>query len=437
MWWRLFMPGLRFKRYLGAVGLGFLLLGADAAHLWWPPAAGRGWTAALTAAAGALLVGWGSRRVWASLTDAVGSARWTGRIYTRYLARGPKVAALGGGTGLPAVLRGLKEYTANLTAVVTVADDGGSSGRLRGELGMLPPGDIRNCLVALADTEPLMEDLFQFRFSGGDLAGHSFGNLFLAAMEQTRGDFVTGLKEVSRVLAVRGSVLPVTLEHVTLKARLADGSEITGESRVGRSPLPIERVWLEPSDATPLAEAVAAIAEADLVVLGPGSLYTSVLPNLLVGQIRDAIRTSRALRVYVANIMTQPGETSRYTAWDHWQALSRHVGPGLVDVILVNNAPIDPETLARYRKEGADVVTLGDDPGGPRPIVVQEPLVAVTPDGTVRHDPHKLARALLRLLLRYRPDWAERRVFDALWLENRLKDPSGWPGGRHGPTRAS
>ncbi len=416
--WRLLLPGLKVKRYLLVIALGFMGVGAAATR--WVFGGRLDWrTDTVILVAGIVLVTFGTWGMAATITRLIGSDKWAGQIYSRrQLARGPKVVALGGGTGLPVVLRGLKHYTSNLTAVVTVADDGGSSGRLRGELGVLPPGDIRNCMVALADTEPLMEELFQHRFESGELQGHSFGNLFLAAMERTAGDFVTALRESSRVLAVRGTVLPATLDRVTLWAQLATGERIVGESNIGRSPAPIEKIGMDPSDATPLAEAISAILEADLVVLGPGSLYTSVIPNLLVRPIQDAVRGTKALRVYVANLMTQPGETTHFSVDDHLQALERQVGSGLVDVILMNNQPIDEDALRKYLREGAEPV-LEVNTAARQPIVQAEPLIAV--DGVIRHDPEKLARALLRLLVRFRPQWAQGRVVDGLWLDARLR----------------
>ncbi|MCY0878547.1 MAG: YvcK family protein [Firmicutes bacterium] len=421
--WRLLWPGLRVKRYFAVVALGFAMLGAALAH-WmftnaWSPSVGLG-----AVGVGVAFVALGSMALAHTVNDVLGSDRWAGLLYSRrQLARGPKIVALGGGTGLPVVLRGLKEYTSNLTAVVTVADDGGSSGRLRGELGVLPPGDIRNCMVALADTEPLMEELFQHRFETGELRGHSFGNLFLAAMEQTAGDFVTALRESSRVLAVRGTVLPATLERVTLWAELVTGEIIRGESNIGKSPARIAKIGMEPNDATPLAEAILAIREADMIVLGPGSLYTSVIPNLLVRPIQDAIREAKAVRVYVANVMTQPGETNHYTVEDHVEALETQVGRGLIDVVLMNNEAVDPRVLENYLKEGAEPVR--SRPGGGLDVeLVKEPLIAV--DGVVRHDPEKLARALLRILLRHRPHWAEGRLWDSLWLEARLRERRRW-----------
>ncbi|HYG59575.1 MAG TPA: gluconeogenesis factor YvcK family protein, partial [Symbiobacteriaceae bacterium] len=246
----------------------------------------------------------------------------------RNLMRGPRVVAIGGGTGIPTLLRGMKQYTANLSAVVTVADDGGSSGRLRSEFGILPPGDIRNCLVALADTEPLMEKLFQYRFSqGSGLSGHPFGNLFILAMTETTGNFYDAVRASSQVLAIRGRVMPSTLDHVLLKAQLANGKTVTGESLIAKAASPIRRVYLERVDAElgspvhPLDDALKAIEEAEVIVLGPGSLYTSILPNLLVPGVADAIRRSKAYKIYVCNIMTEPGETDGYTVSQHIKAL--------------------------------------------------------------------------------------------------------------------
>lgn len=443
MSWRFWLPGLRLKRYLALVALGFLVLGLDIGYaqftfqrlypIWIRHTPLVVWGLAIAGSMGVLV---GTVKLWGSVTEALGIERWAGLVVSRrQLNRGPRIVALGGGTGLPAVLRGLKQYTANLTAVVTVADDGGSSGRLRGDLGMLPPGDIRNCMVSLADTEPLMEQLFQFRFQSGELKGHSFGNLFLAAMEQTSGDFVTALRESSRVLAVRGTVLPATLDHVVLKAELQDGTQLTGESLIGKSPQPISRVWLEPADATPLAEAIQAIDNADMIILGPGSLYTSVLPNLLIGPIADAIRHSNAIRVYVANIMTEPGETGNFTVMDHVRALEHHVGKGLIDIVIVNNQEIPEDLLRRYAHQGSEPVhfNLSDRTGAY--VVLEGTMISI--DGVVRHDPEKLARVLLKILVQYRPKWAEGRLLDALLLETKLRERRGdkWDG--HTPSTSN
>src|SRR5579871_6313828 len=242
--------------------------------------------------------------------------------------RGPRIVVIGGGTGLSVALRGLKSITDNLTAIVTVADDGGSSGRLRRDLGILPPGDFRNCMVALADVEPLMEELFQYRFDhGGELEGHSFGNLFFVAMSEVTGNFERAIEESSRVLAVRGRVLPSTLADVTLCAEMDDGTTVCGESAITKSIRGVRRVYLQPDHPRAHPEAIQAIYDADLIVVGPGSLYTSVLPNLLVGGVCDALMRARGLQVYVCNVATQPGETDGYGIREHVQALRSHM-PG-------------------------------------------------------------------------------------------------------------
>jgi uncharacterized cofD-like protein len=315
-------------------------------------------------------------------------------------SRGPRVVVIGGGTGLSVLLRGLKAYTWNITAIVAVTDDGGSSGRLRRELSMPPPGDIRNCLVALADTEPLMERLLQHRMEGGQgLAGHAFGNLFLAAMTEITGDFEQAVRASSRVLAVRGRVLPSTLRPVTLRARLADGTVVEGETAIARSArkdLPIEHVELVPSQAEPLDEALLAMAEADLIVLGPGSLYTSVVPNLLVRGMAQALRASQALRVHVANIMTQHGETDGMSAADHTRALLRH--GATVDVVVVNTRPLPPAVRARYAAEGSEPVAPALEELRAMGLrTVPAPLWDVS-EGPARHDADALARLLLSLL---------------------------------------
>lgn len=270
----------------------------------------------------------------------------------------PKLVVIGGGTGLSVLLRGLKQYNADITAVVTVADDGGSSGRLRSDFDMPPPGDIRNCLVALADTEPLLEKLWQHRFKSGEgLAGHSFGNLFIAAMTDVTGDFETAIRETSRVLAVRGRVLPAVGRAVILKAHMTDGTVVTGESQIPNAGKKIRRVEIEPSDVAPLPEVIHALQEADAIIIGPGSLYTSILPNLLVPGIADAIRASKARKIYICNVMTQPGETDDYSASQHVKAIYDHVGPGLFEYVLVNSAPIPPAVVEQYReKQAAPVV---------------------------------------------------------------------------------
>ena len=320
-----------------------------------------------------------------------GSGRLVDLIYEkRRLGKGPSIVVVGGGHGLSVLLRGIKRATSNVSAVVTVADDGGSSGRLREDFGMIPPGDLRNCLVALADTEPLMEKLFQYRFKGeSELAGHSFGNLFIAAMAEVTGDVERALRESSKVLAVRGEVLPASKEYVRLDAIMADGTVVEGESHIPEVKKRIRRVRLFPPHVKPVQAALDALENADAIVLGPGSLYTSIMPNLLVDGVADAIRRSKALKIYICNVMTQPGETDGYTASMHAKAIIDHGGKGIIDFMLVNSAPISKEMKAYYANEGA------------APVVVDETAINALGIGfvkadiinqkeVIRHDPDKL-----------------------------------------------
>ncbi|MBX6724353.1 MAG: YvcK family protein, partial [Dactylosporangium sp.] len=315
---------------------------------------------ALLMAAGLAAVVLGARGAVRSILAVVAPSDVAGlaeRVYERrYLPRGPRVVALGGGTGLSAFLQGAKEYTYNITAIVTVTDDGGSSGRLRGELGILPPGDIRNVLVALADTEPLMERLFQHRFGRGALAGHSLGNLFIGALSESLGSFEEAVRASSRVLAVRGQVLPATTSDARLVGRFADGSEVSGESAIvahGRQGHRLASLRLEPEGCRAVPAALDAVRAADVIVLGPGSLFTSIVPNLLVPDLRDVIRRSRAYKIYVVNVMTQPGETDGLTASGHLEVLERFLGRGVLDAVIVHDRPLPEERLAPYRAAGA------------------------------------------------------------------------------------
>jgi uncharacterized cofD-like protein len=319
-----------------------------------------------------------------------------------------RVVALGGGTGLSTLLRGLKRYTSSITAIVTVTDDGGSSGRLRAEMGVLPPGDIRNCLVALADAEPLMKQLFDYRFNGqGPLAGHNFGNLFIAAMSEITGDFELAVKESSRVLLVRGEVLPATLDDCVLGAVLEDGREALGQTALGNSACKIDRVFLRPPAPRPLPEALHAIGDADAIVLGPGSLYTSVTPNLLVDGVAGAIAASSAVKIYVCNVMTERGETQGYTAQDHLAAIFDHVGPNLVDWIIVNDAPISDGMVRKYSLEGAEPVRWDRQVLESMGVRVAEAPVASQTD-LVRHDPGAIASEVIALALQGRELQAHR-----------------------------
>lgn len=317
----------------------------------------------------------------------------------RKLDAGPEVVAIGGGTGLSVLLRGIKEYTNNISAIVTVADDGGSSGRLREDMGIVPPGDIRNCLVALADTEPVMERLFQYRFRGeSDLAGHSFGNLFIAAMiEATGGDIEKALMEANKVLRVRGNVIPSTHSPVKLTATLINGKEIVGESKIGHSECRIAKVGLDPADVTAPNEAIKAIRNAKVILLGPGSLYTSVMPNLLVPGVVEEIRKNPAPKVYICNVMTQPGETEDYTAMDHIRAFEDHVGEGFIDILVVNNGIPSEELLARYAEEKSIQVVVEKEEIEKKGIRVIEADL-ISHEDLVRHDPKKLSKLIRRLV---------------------------------------
>lgn len=315
----------------------------------------------------------------------------------RRLQRGYKVVAIGGGTGLSTLLRGLKRRTSNLTAVVTVSDDGGSSGRLQKELGVLPPGDIRNCLVALADDEALVTDLFRYRFTEGEgLSGHSFGNLFLAAMSGVTGNFDHAIKESSRVLNVVGRVLPATLGIVHLCAQLDDGTILEGESNISRANRPIKRVFFDTPPAAPLDEVIAAIRDADAIVLGPGSLFTSVIPNFLVSRIAREVAHAHAVKMYVCNVMTQPGETDDMSAADHVEALLANAGERVFDYVIVNDQP-PSRLLGAYAQEGQvpvqpdldRIAALGIEP-------VRASVMGET--DTVRHDPEKLAAVVLGIV---------------------------------------
>lgn len=310
----------------------------------------------------------------------------------------PRIVVIGGGTGLSVMLKGLKKYTSHLTAVVTVTDDGGSSGRLRSQLGVLPPGDIRNCLVALAETETLMDKVFQHRFSAGDgLQGHNLGNLLLVALTDITGDFVSAIREVSQVLKVRGQVLPATLEYVSLAARMKDGSTVTGETSIRRHDQKIEKVFLIPERCLPAPETLDAIREADAIILGPGSLYTSIIPNLLVHGVVPAIEDSRAVTCYVSNIMTEKGETDDYSAADHLQVILEHLGKQIIDYVIVNSGPIDEGRLERYREEKAVPVSITREEiisMGMR--LIEEDLVSDT--DVAWHEPNKLARVLIEII---------------------------------------
>jgi uncharacterized cofD-like protein len=337
-----------------------------------------------------------------------------------------KVVAIGGGTGLSALLRGLKLHVttpehpgplqpaiSRLTAVVTVTDEGGSSGRLRREFQILPPGDIRNCLLALAEDETLFAQLFNYRFTDGrGLRGHSFGNLFLTALTDLTRDFAKAVRVSSEILAIRGEIYPATLSDVHLKARLRDGRTVEGEARINKTRVPIEHLYIVPSRCRPLPETLAAIGQADLITMGPGSLYTSLIPNLLVHGIPEEIARSNAVKIYIANLMTQPGETRRYTASDHVRALHEHAGRKLFDLVILNTRTFSPTVRKRYEAQRAEPVT--NDIERVRALGV-EPICAdlLDEDQVARHNHRDLAQLLLHLAAQHRQESGVRGTLSA------------------------
>ena len=321
-------------------------------------------------------------------------------------ARKPRIVVMGGGTGISVMLRGLKEKPLDITAIVTVADDGGSSGILRSELQMPPPGDIRNVLTALADVEPLLSDMLSYRFtSGSGLAGHSLGNLILAAITDISGDFVTAVRELSRVFAVRGRVLPAADQAVVLHAEMEDGSIVSGESAIPQAQGKIKRIMLEPAEVEALPEAVEAIAEADAILIGPGSLYTSIIPNLLVPKLAQAIiDNDTAIKMFVCNVMTQPGETDEYTVSDHLEAVYQHVGHHLFDYVIVNDGEIPSQIQDFYAEKGAKPVQVDWDVVTGRGYkVIADTLVLFRT--YLRHDADKLSHHIYQLV----ENWISRK----------------------------
>jgi len=321
--------------------------------------------------------------------------------------KGPSIVCIGGGTGLSALLRGLKKVSQNITAIVTVSDDGGGSGVLRDELGMPPPGDIRNCMQALSNAEPTIEKLLDYRFECGSLSGQSFGNLFLAAINGISDSFDKAVMKMGEVLSITGRVLPVTVDDMHLRAHFEDGSMVVGESKIAAAKNErhsrIKRVELAPKDVKVLPECIKAIDEADLVILGPGSLYTSIIPNLLVGGMVDAIMCSDALKLYVCNVMTEPGETDGYTVSEHIHELFKHTGQKLFDYSLVNNKSVPKGVLDRYIKDGAEPVREDSEKISDLGVEIIHAQIIDTRNNWVRHDSNKLARELLSVFYEKAP----------------------------------
>jgi len=404
---RLFMwlyPGIGIKRWIGLSAFGVILLIIGSGGF----PSGEFFIIkildSVILVSGLVILILGIKRLLSSLINAfIPSTKQNDLVdilfHRKQLSRGPKIVAVGGGTGLAMLLSGLKEYSSNITAIVTVADDGGSSGRIRKQFDILPPGDIRNCLVALADASTMMRDLFQFRFEeGSELAGHSFGNLFITVMTRLTGDFEKAVRETSKVLALRGQVIPSTLQNVALVAKYQDGTITEGEYNIPRAHKVINKVYLNPLSPKAAPEAVKAIKEAEIIVLGPGSLYTSIIPNLLIKEITDSIVASRAIKAYVCNVMTQPGETDGFTASMHVKKLVEHSHPRIIDYCLLNIGKIPPEVQKRYDSEQAYLVA--NDKKAIHSMgyrVIEEDIVSIN-DALVRHDTMKLAKLILSLL---------------------------------------
>jgi len=395
-------PGMRVKRWILLSAFGVLLVVFGSARFEPEPLMIVKVLYGIVVASGVILLVLGIKRMLRSFLMIFLPHRDTAFIDLMYkkrqLERGPRIVTVGGGTGLSVILSGLKEYTSNITAIVTVADSGGSSGRLREQFDMLPPGDIRNCLVALADAPVLMRDLFQFRFNkNSEFSGHNFGNLFITVMTQLTGDFEKAIKESSKVLAIRGQVIPSTLNNVALVAQYKDGSSIKGEDQIPRHNIPIEKVCLEPENPAPAQEAIKAINEAQIIILGPGSLYTSVIPNLLIKEITDAVVASDAIKIYVCNIMTQYGETDNYTACDHLDAIIKHSHPKILDYCIVNSSHLPQELIDRYRQEKSYPIVIDSRRMRALGYRVIEDEIVTTQD-YIRHDPAKLAKIILGLI---------------------------------------
>ncbi len=400
MWWVSAL--LRSQKWLVMIAVGVIMLllafGSMTARFWSAARVGPPAPEILLALSGLGILGWGFAGQISDKSKQSMMSLNSGEYLKRqvYRQRGPRIVVIGGGTGLSVLLKGLKEYSDNLTAVVTVTDDGGSSGRIR-EMGLLPPGDIRRCLVALAKTETLMDQVFEHRFQEGDgIAGHNLGNLLITALTSITGDFQGAIQEVGKVLAVRGRVLPSTTELVTLGATMADGSVVFGETAITGAQRSIQEVFLTPAGCQAVPEALEAIRQADVVIMGPGSLYTSIIPNLLVPEIGAALHGTGAITIYVANIMTQPGETSGYSVTDHLDALTRHIGPGCVDYVVVNNAPIDEERLLRYKMMGAEPVRYSQKKISARGVQMVCASMLGQED-VAWHDPDALAKTIMKI----------------------------------------
>ncbi|MCR4437007.1 MAG: YvcK family protein [Clostridiales bacterium] len=435
--WDWFRPGIRIKRFilLGMVGIGCISIGLSFMLTEIYLSLLKMVLSVLLIISGLVFVFLSIRYITRTFFHAISGSnfkisldadRLSSLLYERrILIKGPKIVAIGGGTGLSTMLRGLKVFSSNITAIVTVADDGGGSGVLRQDLGILPPGDIRNCIMALADTEPIMEKLLQYRFEEGMLKGQSFGNLFLAAMHGISKNFEEAVHKMSDVLAVTGKVLPVTLQDIMLCAEMEDGSRVCGESSISKygsvHKSRIKRVYLEPQNVAPLADAIDSINEADVIILGPGSLYTSIIPNLIVDGVCDAIKKSNAVKIYVCNVMTQPGETEGYTVFDHIKAIQEHSYGEIIDYCIVNTAEIPEELKQRYLEDGAETVKVDYDLIAKAGIkVIGADFVSVR-NNLIRHNSKKLAEVIVELIAETVLAKDKKRIIDYYYVKDRLK----------------
>lgn len=412
---RWFYPGLRVKRWISLLLVGVFLILASSRYISGDVHFVMKIINGIILGVGAICLVIGTAYLIKSFFEVIYPYKEKGLIdiiyEKRFLAKGPKIVAIGGGTGLSTILEGLKEYTSNITAIVAVADEGGSSGRLRKEFGILPPGDIRNCLVSLAEAPQLMCDLFQYRFAEGEgIKGHNFGNIFITALAEVTGSFKDAIEESSKVLAIRGRVIPSSLDRIRLKAEYIDGTTQEGEDEIPKVEKPIKNIFILPSDAKPNPEALEAIREAEIIILGPGSLFTSVLPNLLIKGISEEISKRNTLKIYICNVMTQHGETDGFTATDHIETLFYHTHKNIVNCCIVNAGRLDYSLLLKYSQEGSFPVI--PDKNRLRILkifVVEDDFVSRF--NYLRHDPKKTAKKIINIYNSWKRKWKELKKY--------------------------
>lgn len=445
-WYNWLCPGINLKRWMFLFALGVLLIAVGLAFLFNFQFIGRaeeylfyvvykvtgGYSHFFAYFVGFLFIFLGAmcmframRKIISSVVSALIPDKSRSIMETLFvqnkLTYGPKITVIGGGTGLSTLLRGMKNITNNCTAVVASGDNGGSSGRLREKMGIIPPGDLRNCLIALADSEPMMERLMQYRFQGNsDFAGHSFGNLLIAALAEAEGSMEDGLAVASQLLKVRGRVIPSTLENIELVAEMEDGTFVTGESQIPLARKKIHRMHTAPEHPKAPKAAIQAITDADVLIFGPGSLYTSIIPNLIVDDVKEAVLKSNAIKVYICNTLTEPGETTGYGAYDHVKALIDHMGVQFLDFVVVNSDRISSEDMKRYN-DGVSEPVSQDWYELKRLGINVIPASITDKKDYARHDPEKLANILMQLIYRMRLFGKGFRIFDYYFLKDYLR----------------